>query len=240
MGTINNKLETLKNTKENIRLAINEKGQNVSTSDPFSAYPDKIKKIETGINTDDATAVSADILSGKTAYVKNSKINGTMPNQGNWGTSLNAGGSVIIPAGYHNGSGRVNGNSLANQTSGTATANDIKSGKTAWVNGSRITGNYNAPIINTKNINISNNTSDTIWISYQSTNMNDFDTTYLNAYESDSIRCRIGGWVYCFPQNMQSNPYSISGGSNLGPGGAINGNTVQISDSTYNLSISYY
>jgi hypothetical protein len=53
---------------------------------------------------------------------------------------LNCGGTYTIPAGYHNGSGKVVANSLAAQTSGNAGAGQILSTKTAWVNGSKITG----------------------------------------------------------------------------------------------------
>ena len=63
-----------------------------------------------------------------------------MPNQGAKTASLNCGGSYTIPAGYHNGSGKVTANSLASQTSATAAAGDIVSGKTAYVNGTKITG----------------------------------------------------------------------------------------------------
>ena len=87
-----------------------------------------------------ATATAAQILSGQTAYVNGSKITGTMANQGAKTSSLNCGGSYTIPAGYHNGSGKVTANSLASQTSATAGASDIASGKTAWVNGGLITG----------------------------------------------------------------------------------------------------
>ena len=68
------------------------------------------------------------------------KITGKMPNRGAVTQSLNAGGSYTIPAGYHNGSGKITANSLASQTSATATAANILTGKTAWVNGSKITG----------------------------------------------------------------------------------------------------
>ena len=87
-----------------------------------------------------ATAVAADILTGKTAYVNGNRLTGTMANRGAVSQALNCGGSYTIPAGYHNGSGRVTANSLASQTAGTATAAQIFSGYTAWVNGARLTG----------------------------------------------------------------------------------------------------
>ena len=86
------------------------------------------------------TAAASEILSGETAWVNGTKITGTMTNQGAKTASLNAGGSYTIPAGYHNGSGKVTANSLSSQTSGTAAAANILSGKTAYVNGSKITG----------------------------------------------------------------------------------------------------
>lgn len=86
----------------------------------------------------DATATQ--ILSGKKAWVNGSQITGSMTNRGAVTSSLNAGDSYTIPAGYHNGSGKVTANSLSSQTSATATAARIMSGYTAWVNGSKITG----------------------------------------------------------------------------------------------------
>jgi len=94
----------------------------------------------TGTFTNDADAAAAHILSGKSAYVKGNKVSGSMANQGAKTAALNCGGSYTIPAGYHNGSGKVTANSLASQTSANAAAGHILSGKTAWVNGSKVTG----------------------------------------------------------------------------------------------------
>ena len=87
-----------------------------------------------------ANASAGYILTGYNAWVNGSKINGSMPNRGSAGTSLNAGGSYTIPSGYHNGSGKVTANSLSSQTQANAGAAQIRSGYTAWVNGSKITG----------------------------------------------------------------------------------------------------
>ena len=93
-----------------------------------------------GLDTSKATATAADILYGKTAGIGDEIVTGTMTNRGAVSQALNCGGSYTIPAGYHNGSGKVTANTLASQTSATATASQILSGKTAYVNGSKITG----------------------------------------------------------------------------------------------------
>lgn len=86
------------------------------------------------------TAAASEILAGKTAWVGGSKLAGTMTNRGAVSKELSAGGSYTVPAGYHNGTGTVTAKSLASQTSATAAAANILSGKTAWVNGTKITG----------------------------------------------------------------------------------------------------
>lgn len=88
-------------------------------------------------------AADSQVLDKKTYYNKDAKVkrSGTMPNRGAVTAALNAGGSYAIPAGYHNGSGKVTANSLASQTPGNASAGHMLSGQTAWVNGSKITGN---------------------------------------------------------------------------------------------------
>ena len=97
--------------------------------------------LASGGSINDVSFSASDLLSGKTANNSDGEIvTGTMPNKGAVTATLNCGGSYTIPAGYHNGSGKVTANSLASQTGANAGAGDILSGKTAWVNGSKITG----------------------------------------------------------------------------------------------------
>lgn len=80
------------------------------------------------------------LLAGYYGEGDNGRVDGTMANNGAVTSTLTAGTSYTIPAGYHNGSGKITANNLASQTSATATAQQILSGQTAFVNGSKITG----------------------------------------------------------------------------------------------------
>lgn len=88
-------------------------------------------------------ATAGDILSGKEVInADGAKLTGSMPVNSPIEKTLRAGGSYTIPSGHHNGTGKIIAMPLANQTSGTATAADIASGKTAWVKGVKLTGTF--------------------------------------------------------------------------------------------------
>ena len=64
------------------------------------------------VNSTDATAVAAEILSGKTAYARGSIVTGSMVNNGAiTGTIATKAGTYTVPIGYHDGSGKVGINS---------------------------------------------------------------------------------------------------------------------------------
>lgn len=75
-------------------------------------YKDDPKSKLTGTLALSGNANAAQVLSGYTFYKDNakSKQTGTMANKGAVSASVDPGGSYTIPAGYHNGSGKVTGN----------------------------------------------------------------------------------------------------------------------------------
>lgn len=112
------------------------------------------------VNTNSGDAVAGDLLSGKIAWVSGAQVTGAMPNNG--AVTVTPGTvDQAIAAGYHNGSGKVVGDadlvsgnirsgvnlfgvtgspSVVETNTGTAAADDLLGGKTAYVNGSLVTG----------------------------------------------------------------------------------------------------
>lgn len=101
----NNLAAFLDDLADGIRLA--ETGSTPgSDNDIDIAAQDFRSRIE-ALSTWDANAAPENILSGKTAYVKGSMVNGTMTNNGKVTATLTKNDSYTIPPGYHNGSGTV-------------------------------------------------------------------------------------------------------------------------------------
>lgn len=79
-------------------------------------------------DTSDATAVAAEILSGKTAYKNGSALVGTMPNNGAVAGSITTKAEeYTVPQGYHDGSGKV---SISASEQAKIIANNIREGIT--------------------------------------------------------------------------------------------------------------
>ena len=80
------------------------------------------------VNSTDATVAVAEILDGKTAYARGSKLVGTMPNKGAVnGTITTKEEQFTIPTGFHDGSGKVG---IDNTEKSKIIAANIKEGVT--------------------------------------------------------------------------------------------------------------
>ncbi len=117
-------------------------------------------------DTTGTTAASGDILTGKSVFIGNGFVAGSMANNGAVSGNISkVDGTYTIPAGFHNGKGavRISNEEQAKLVSGniksgvtvlgvsgkssvvdtgdaTAAAGTIISGKTAYVNGTKVTG----------------------------------------------------------------------------------------------------
>jgi len=78
-------------------------------------------------DTQDATVAVAEILEGKTAYARGTKLTGTMPNKGAVSGTISDKTAYTIPMGFHDGSGTV---SIDATESAKIIAGNIKSGVT--------------------------------------------------------------------------------------------------------------
>ena len=132
--------------KNTLATAITNKGIVTDATDTFDTMATNITNLlsaDTTVQTlvAQVTTTADEVLSGEMFINDLGQAEaGTMPNNVAEQKTLNPGETYSIAEGYHDGTGNVSVSSLETLTSGTATADSILAGKTAYVNGNKVTG----------------------------------------------------------------------------------------------------
>lgn len=99
-------------------------------------------------DTTDANAAASEILLNKTAYVNKNKITGSMPNNGAvTGTISTKAQEYSVPAGFHDGTGKV---AISSTEQAKIIAANIKSG----IEILGVTGSYSGEAVDVTSVNI--------------------------------------------------------------------------------------
>ena len=154
-------------------------------------------------SSDFGTTSVDNVLSGSTfTSTAGIKKSGTMPNRGAWGSSVGVNGSVTIPAGYHNGSGKVT-NSVSTMGGGTYTPSG--SAQTIYCSGKYMTGNITFNAIPSGYVNVSS--SGTFF-----NNGSYGELADLGAYTAEySTRSGWSYYTYVSATDLINGNYSIPG-----------------------------
>lgn len=163
-----------------------------------------------GADLDVITAVAPDVLAGKVILDKDGNpLPGTMPNRGAISQALGINGTYTIPAGYHNGSGKVT-QSIA--TMGAQTINPTASQQIVSTSGKYLTGNVTVNGVSNltaANIKKGVNVGGTIgtWEGY-----------VPGAQDLYYRGNNVIGWTSGSGWSFQAGQISVSGASNNGSG----------------------